>query len=705
MPPSLSNRSERASELRNLLNQASHAYYVLDAPFMEDSVYDNLYRELLELEKKHPKLISADSPSQRLGGAPAKGFISVKHRIPLFSLDNAYNLHELAAWYSRVEKLLTKNLGSKTRKMDRFWDLVGELKIDGNALALSYSEGVLVRAATRGNGSEGEEITANVRTINSVPLCLQINDPPDWLEVRGEAFIPNASFAAINNERAKRKESLFANPRNACAGTLRQLDSQVVASRNLDFFAYSIHLPKEWETQANNVAKPNNQWHALKWLKEAGFKVNPNTKLLQNLYEAKVFFSKWETERQKLPYETDGIVIKLNEFSLQQKAGFTQKAPRWAIALKYPAVEVPSKLIKLTCQVGRTGVVTPVAEFEPISLAGTTVSRATLHNANRLKSLDLHSGDTIVVRKAGEIIPEVVRVIKELRTSNAKILELPENCPECHTKLSRINDQAATRCMNRSCPAILRGALRHWVSKAALDVEGLGSKLIEQLVELGLVKSIASIYELNTDLLAGLDRMGIKSAKKLISSLEESKEKPWHRQLYGLGIQHIGEANAKTLAKAFPSVSELGNMACQATALTKPIHGIGKEIDHSLKDWFSNPINQQLIINLQSVGFTLAANKEEIESNDKQLTQFQGAAQGKTFVITGTLPSLSRVNAKALVENAGGKVNTSISTNTSYLIAGEKAGNKLKKAKELGLTILNEDELKKLLSIEKTSLG
>ena len=692
---SIAQPHERAAELRKLLNQAGHAYYVLDSPIMEDSIYDNLYKELLELERKYPNLITPDSPSQRLGGLPSKGFTSIQHRIPLLSLDNAFNVPELKAWSSRVDKLLTKD----PHIINGCWEMVGELKIDGNALALSYLEGVLVKAATRGDGSEGEEITANVRTITSIPLCLQMPNPPPWLEVRGEAFIPNAIFTAINQDRNSKGESKFANPRNACAGTLRQLDPQVVASRNLDFFAYSIHLPKEWDHPIPHLSKPTKQWEALKWLQKVGFKVNPNNKLLQNLDEVEKFFAKWENERQSLPYETDGVVIKLNKFSLQQKAGFTQKAPRWAIALKYPAAESPSKLIKLTYQIGRTGVVTPVAEFEPVELAGTSVSRATLHNANRLASIDLHSGDTIIIRKAGEIIPEVVRVLKELRPANAKPLYLPEYCPECHTKLIRSNDEAATRCVNTSCPAILRGALRHWVSKSALNVEGLGNKLITQLVERGLVKSIANIYELNIELLASLERMGIKSAEKLIISLSESKKQPWSKQLYGLGIHHVGEANAKALAKAFPSVSDLAKKVCQAPEITKPIYGIGEEIAHSLKSWFSNPINQALIQDLKRVGFSLEETEEERRINYEQENKKEGAVKDKIFVITGTLATLSRSDAKTLIETEGGKVNSSISANTTYLIAGDKAGSKLKKAIELGITILNELEFKQLLSL------
>ena len=688
--------TERAAELRNLLNKANHAYYVLDSPFIEDAVYDQLYRELLKLEKQNPKLITTDSPSQRLGGKPAKEFINTKHRIPLLSLDNAFNINELEAWHSRVQKFIKQSINISDQESSG--EMIGELKIDGNALALSYLDGVLVKAATRGDGASGEEITANVRTINSIPLSLQLKNPPPWVEVRGEAFIPNKQFSFINKERAVQGENEFANPRNACAGTLRQLNPQVVASRNLDFFAYTIHLPKEWTKSSNEFRKPTNQWQALQWLKAAGFKVNPNAAILKNISEVEAFFVKWDVHRHELPYETDGIVIKLNEFSLQENIGFTQRAPRWAIALKYPAAEAPSKLIQLTYQVGRTGAVTPVAEFEPVPLAGTSVSRATLHNANRLVSLDLHSGDTIVVRKAGEIIPEVVRVLTELRPSNTTRLELPKHCPECDSKLIRIADEAATRCINASCPAILRGALRHWVSKGALDIEGFGNKVIEQLVQRNLVKSISNLYELNIDILMSLDRMGPKSAKKLISALAASKSQPWHRQLYGLGINHIGETNAKALANAFPSVEKLSVTACSSKELIKPIFGIGNEIAQSLEQWFSNPTNQELIQRLKYLGLSLALTPEEITINSDQLSQEPRPATGKTFVLTGTMPSLSRQEATELITKQGGKVNASVSTNTSYVVAGIKAGTKLNRAQKLGIKIIDEEELKKLLS-------
>jgi DNA ligase (NAD+) len=608
----------------------------------------------------------------------------VAHRIGLLSLDNAFSTDDLEAWYSRLLKVLDREPGTPL-------PMVGELKIDGNALALSYEQGLLVRAATRGDGERGEDITANVRTIQSVPLRLQLDHPPAWVEVRGEAFIPDGTFAAINAERQARGEALFANPRNACAGTLRQLDPRVVASRRLDFFAYTLHLPNDWQAAPGDPPRPSGQWQSLEWLQAAGFKVNPNAELLADLAAVEAFFSRWDTGRRSLPYATDGVVVKLNDLRLQDAAGFTQKAPRWAIALKYAAEEAPSRLLRLTCQVGRTGVVTPVAEFEPVPLAGTTVSRATLHNADRLAELDLHAGDTVVVRKAGEIIPEVVRVLSELRPALAQRLDLPHTCPECGSELVREEGEAATRCVNSSCPAILRGALRHWVSKGALDVDGLGSKLIEQLVDRGLVRSITDLYGLDAALLASLERMGTKSADNLVTALAASKTQPWHRQLYGLGIHHVGEVNAKALAKAFPSAAELATAAEGTPELITAVYGIGGEIAQSLQQWLATPANQHLLSQLERLGFSLAASPEAEDGNSA------APLTGQTFVLTGTLPSLSRSQAQALIEAAGGKVTGSVSKKTSYVVAGDEAGSKLSKAESLGVVVLDEAGLLQLL--------
>ena len=654
-------------------------------------VYDGLYRELERLEATHPELASPDSPTQRVGGAPAEAFVSVAHRIPLYSLDNAFSVEELEAWFSRLLRVLERapDPGDPPPALA----MVSELKIDGNALALSYEDGVLVRAATRGDGERGEEITANVRTIRSVPLRLQLETPPPWLEVRGEALIPDATFAAINGERQGRGEAPFANPRNACAGTLRQLDPKVVAARRLEFFAYTLHLPPDWIGGAPDPPRPSSQWEVLRWLGAAGFRVNPNAARCPDLTAVETFFKEWEQRRVGLPYATDGVVVKLDDLRLQEEAGFTQKAPRWAVALKYPAEEAPSRLLRLVVQVGRTGAVTPVAEFEPVPLAGTSVSRATLHNADRLAELDLHRGDTIVVRKAGEIIPEVVRVLPELRPTAAPPLALPTTCPECGSPLVREAGEAATRCVNSSCPAILRGSLRHWVSKGALDVDGLGSKLIEQLVGKGLVRSIADLYGLEASLLASLERMGEKSAANLVVALKQSRAQPWHRQLFGLGVRHVGDVNAKALARAFHSAAALSEAALESPERITAVFGIGEEITQSLQQWFGTAANQALLVELEGLGFSLAGPEPDDrgDGGPKPL-------EGQTFVLTGTLPTLTRSEAKARIEAAGGKVSGSVSRKSHYVVAGEEAGSKLAKAESLGVPILDEAGLTRLLS-------
>jgi DNA ligase (NAD+) len=683
---------ERVAELRSLLQQAAHAYYVKDAPLMRDAVYDQLFRELQELERRYPELISPDSPTQRIGGEPVEGFRSVAHRVPLYSLKNAFNLAELEAWYDRLVKVLN----SVPMAPGPGLAMVGELKIDGNALALSYEHGLLVRAATRGDGERGEEITANVRTIASVPLRLRLDQPPAWVEVRGEALIPDESFATINAERQARGESLFANPRNACAGTLRQLDSRVVAARRLSFFAYTLHLPDDGQ---GNPGKPATQWSSLEWLESAGFQVNPYRERFSDLAGVESFFNRWEGARKALPYATDGVVVKIDDLQLQEIAGFTDTHPRWAVALKYPAEEAPSRLLRIICQVGRTGAVTPVAEFEPVHLAGTIVSRASLHNANRVAELDLHSGDSIVVRKAGEIIPEVVGVLPELRKLDAISLFLPDCCPECGSRLVREEGETATRCINSSCPAILLASLCHWVSKKALDIDGLGTKSIEQMVECGLVKSIADLYRIEASVLASLERMGEKSAHNIIDELSKSKAKPWHRKLYGLGINHIGEVNAKALSRSYPSAELLKQASIQNTDEITRLAGFGPEMSRSLQQWFSNDANKHLIDELMSMGVEMGSGEEDIA---RQLAVdsiiLKNCLDGKKFVLTGKLPSLSRAEAQSLIEAAGGKVIDSVSKQTDYVVAGDKAGTKLDKAVALGVSVLNENDLHELLN-------
>ncbi len=673
----VSNAADRILDLRRLLNGASYAYYVLDTPTMEDAVYDRLYRELQELEAANPEQVTPDSPTQRVGDRPADRFTSVVHNVPLYSLENAFDAEELRNWDQRWRRI-----------QDEPADYVCELKIDGNSIALTYENGLLVRGATRGDGISGEEITANLRTIRAIPLRLNLENPPARVEVRGEAFIPNDTFEQINCDREAAGEARFANPRNAAAGTLRQLDSRKVAQRKLDFFAYTLHLDGPIATP------PKSQWDCLELLQTWGFRVNPNRRLCKSIEEVQQYFEDWDQARHDLLYMTDGAVVKLNSLALQTELGFTNKFPRWAIALKYPAEESPTQINSVTFQVGRTGAITPVAELTPVQLAGTTVSRATLHNSDRIAELDLHSGDTVIVRKAGEIIPEVLRVLTELRVAGALPIVMPTHCPECNSALVKPEDEAATRCVNISCPAILRGAIVHWVSRDALDIEGFGKKLVEQLVEKGEVKSVADIYSLTVSQLEGLDRMGKKSAQKLIDAIEKSKLKPWPRVLYGLGIFRVGNTYAQSLSAEFPTVELLAGAEPGAIA---SVFGIGTEIAGAIGEWFATPTNQELVEQLKAAGLQFTLDAATIE---RRAASAAGHLVGKTFVITGTLPTLSRSEAAALIEQYGGKVSGSVSKKTSYVVFGEEAGSKLTKAQDLGIELLTEEGLMALVKGE-----
>ncbi|WP_017300916.1 NAD-dependent DNA ligase LigA [Nodosilinea nodulosa] len=672
----------RVQTLRSQLQAASYAYYVLDAPDLPDEVYDRLYRELQDLEAAHPELVTPDSPTQRVGERPAAQFTSVRHNIPLYSLENAFDLAEFRAWEERWRRQ-APDVGAV--------DYVAELKIDGNALALTYENGLLVRGVTRGDGVAGEEITQNVRTIRSIPLRLNTDTPPAVVEVRGEAFLALDVFEQINAERAERGEAPFANPRNAAAGTLRQLDSRIVAARKLDFFAYTVHFHEGENSKfkiQNSKLSPSTQWAALQLLQSLGFRVNPNRQLCRSAADVQAYYDEWATRRARLSYLTDGVVVKLNDFALQQQLGFTQKFPRWAVALKYPAEEVPTILENVSFQVGRTGAVTPVAELHPVQLAGTTVARATLHNADRLAELDIHQGDTVIVRKAGEIIPEVVRVLAELRPDHATKIAMPTHCPQCGSPLVKPEDEAVTRCINSSCPAIVQGAIIHWTRRDALDIEGLGEKWVKQLVEQGLVQSVADLYGLSEQVLEPLDRMGQRLAQKLVGAIAASKARPWAAVLYGLGIRHVGTVNAKTLAQHFLTVEAL---AAASPERIETVHTIGPEIAQAVAQWFQVPANQTLIDRLRQAGLQLAATPEE-------QAQAAGPLAGKTFVLTGTLPTLTRPEATELIEAAGGKVTSSVSKATDYLVAGEKAGSKLTKAESLGIAILSETDLRALIA-------
>ncbi|MCC3470490.1 MAG: NAD-dependent DNA ligase LigA [Microcoleus sp. PH2017_13_LAR_U_A] len=749
---------QRVKQLRQQLQEASYAYYVLDAPMMADEVYDRLYRELQELESDYPELIAAESPTQRVGEKPATQFFSVKHNIPLYSLENAFNFEELTKWQERWQRIappltppyqgggqdmilpsedgispplthpyqggnappltppyqgggqdgiahlpsndenreITPPLSKGGLGGGSYQEItpplskgglggvsyVCELKIDGSALALTYENGVLVRGATRGDGIAGEDITQNVKTIRSIPLKLNLDNPPPVVEVRGEAFLSLAVFEDINREREKAGEQLFANPRNAAAGTLRQLDSKIVDKRRLDFFAYTLHLDEGNEEKT--------QGESLELLRRMGFKVNPNRKICSSLDEVREYYEYWDTERRNLPYMTDGVVVKINSVWLQRQLGFTQRFPRWAIALKYPAAEVPTIVEAITVQVGRTGALTPVAELKPVQLAGTTVSRASLHNSDRLSDLNLHIGDTVIVRKAGEIIPEVVRVLAELRPPNAQLFQMPSCCPECTQPVVREKGEAVTRCINTSCPAILRGSLIHFCSRDALDINGVGEKLVQQMVDSNLVQSAADLFDLTADRLMVLERMGKKLAEKLVSAIARSKNQPYSRVLYGLGIRHVGSVNAQLLTERFANVEEL---AAVSAAGIEGVYGIGPEIAQAVYQWFRVPANQSLIARLQTAGLQLHS---EMKTQNSAAQNLQFA--GKTFVLTGTLPTLKRDEAKDLIVKAGGKVTGSVSAKTDYVVVGEDAGSKLEKAQSLGIELLSEAEFMELLA-------
>ncbi|MBO1061428.1 MAG: aromatic ring-opening dioxygenase LigA [Aphanizomenon flos-aquae MDT14a] len=672
---------KRIEELRRLLQQASYAYYVLDAPTMEDTVYDRLYRELQELETKNPELITHDSPTQRIGERPATHFTSIRHNIPLYSLENAFNIEELQNWDQRWRR------HSLTQYNSGEIEYVSELKIDGAALALTYENGVLTRGATRGDGVTGEDITQNVRTIRSIPLRLNFNDLENIakVEVRGEVFLPLQVFKEINEKRQKAGEQVFANPRNAVAGTLRQLDSRIVAQRQLDFFAYTLHI-----TGLDDSSIANTQWQALELLQKMGFRVDTNHKLCHSIAEIAEYYQYWDTERLNSPYMTDGVVVKLNTFRLQEQLGFTQRFPRWAIALKYPAEEAPTRVEKITVNVGRTGALTPLAEMLPVQLAGTTVSRATLHNSDRIELLDIRIGDTVIVRKAGEIIPEVVRVIKELRPSDTHPFIMPSHCPVCGQLVVRETGEAVTRCVNASCPAILKGEIEHWVSRDALDIKGVGEKLVYQLVDKKLIHSVADLYELTKEQLCVLERMGEKSAEKLIKAIAQSKNQPWSRVLYGLGIRHVGSVNAQLLTEKFTTVEEL--TAARQSDIAG-VYGIGAEIAQSVYQWLRTPANQSLISRLQGIGLQLA-NSAEAQAVGEINQKFAG----KTFVVTGTLPTLKREEAKALIQKSGGKITESVSKKTDFLVVGADAGSKLDKAQNLGISQLTEAQLLAMLA-------
>ena len=663
---------KKIDALREKIRYHEHRYYVLDDPEISDFDYDQLMNELKTLETEHPELITADSPTQRVGGKPSERFVKAPHSSPMLSLDNTYNEDDLHNWERRVHEL--------TGRTDV--EYVCELKLDGMSLALHYEDGKLVRGITRGDGSIGEDVTLNVRTVRSIPLSIpkeqlkKAGIPLDF-EVRGEMLIPLASFKKMNEEQERKGEKVFVNPRNATAGTVRNLEPSVTAARRLDYFSYMLlrngktYFPRHWET--------------LNALDAAGFKVNPSRKLVNSFDGIWSFIEKEETKREKLPYEIDGIVIKVDRTAWQDELGYTGKAPRWAIAYKYAARGGITLIEDIVPQVGRTGKLTPVAHLKPVFIGGTTVSRATLHNMDEIERLGVKIGDWVEVERGGDVIPKVTRVIEDKdHPRGHKSFHMPEKCPVCGTRVVRSEGEVDYRCVNANCPAKLRETILHFASRGVMNIEGMGDALVNQLTDRGLVKNVADIYGLTKKDLLSLERMGDKSAQNVLDEIEASKKLPLERVIFGLGIRMVGERTAQFLAEHFGSLDALETAGEEEL---QEVDEVGPRIAESIVEFFKESANRKLVERLREAGLTLTGKKKERGTK----------LAGKTFVITGTLAHYSRDEAKKLLEDAGGKVTGSVSKKTDYVVAGDEAGSKLDKAKELGVPVIGEKEMEKLL--------
>jgi DNA ligase (NAD+) len=668
-----SREATRAAELRALLDYHNYRYYVLDDPEIPDVEYDRMFRELQALEDAHPELRTEDSPTQRVGGAPVDGFSEVRHLLPMLSLDNAFTAEELQSFDRRVRERLDA---------EETIEYAAETKLDGTAISLLYEHGQLVRGATRGDGRAGEDVTHNVRTVDSIPLRLRGEGQPARLEIRGEIYMPKEGFAALNARLAAAGSKTFVNPRNAAAGTLRQLDPKVAAQRPLEFFAYGVgHF--EGDTL------PERHSEILEMLKDWGVRVSPLTRVVAGAEGCQAYYDEMMAQRDDLPYEIDGVVFKVDRIEQQQVLGFVSRAPRWAVAFKFPAQEVTTILRGVDFQVGRTGALTPVARLEPVFVGGVTVSNATLHNVDEIERKDVRVGDTVIVRRAGDVIPEVVRVVHERRQGNPRPITLPNKCPACGSDVVRPEGQAVARCSGGLfCPAQRKEKLRHFASRRAMDIEGLGSKIVEQLVERGVdnreIHNPADIYRLSTSELAGLERMGEKSATRLISSIERSKDTTLPRFLFALGIPEVGEVTAANLARHFGDIDPLANAE---TEELEAVPDVGPVVAQHVHEFFRQQENLSIIRALQRLGVKWPA--ESSVNGPKPLA-------GKTFVLTGVLESMTRDEAKERIEAAGGKVTGSVSKKTDYVVAGSDPGSKLKKAEELEITILGERELLEL---------
>jgi DNA ligase (NAD+) len=661
----MSKPADRIRQLTEELNEHNYLYNVLSKPSISDQDYDTLLRELADLEETRPDLVLPDSPTKRVGSDLSKSFRTVVHDVPMLSLDNTYSQDELAEFDARLRRELP----------GEDLDYAVELKIDGVALSLTYENGLLVRGVTRGDGVQGEEITPNVRTIRSIPIRLR--EPLDFCEVRGEVYLSKGSFGEINRRREEQEEALFANPRNAASGTLKMQDPRIVAERNLSFFAYFLRAPG---------ANVTHHTKGVDFLEKLGFSVNPERLTCGTLDEIVKYWEKWDGGRDELNYEIDGIVVKLNNLAQQGKLGATAKSPRWAMAYKFSARQVQTKLKSILLQVGRTGVVTPVAELEPVLLAGTTVSRATLHNEEELQRKDIREGDTVVLEKGGDVIPKVVEVVLKHRPEDAVPYTFPESCPVCDTFLTRDPGEVAVRCNNSSCPAQVKGNIRHFASRTAMDVEGLGEALVDQLVEQELIKDVGDLYSLDLEAVAGLERMAERSAQNLFDGLEASKTQPVHRVLFALGVRHIGATVARTLTDHFGSFQKLRDASVEET---EAVHEIGAAIARSIHDYLNDDINWVIVEKLEAAGLNLEA-EQQADTGPKIL-------EGKTVVITGTLTRWGRQQAQDLVRTHGGKPTSSVSKKTDLLVAGENAGSKQTKAEELGIDILDENAFAALL--------
>lgn len=652
--------------LREELRRHEYLYYVLDQPEISDAEYDEMMNRLREIERRSPELITPDSPTQRVGGKPREGFVKVAHRIPMLSLDNALNIEELRAFDRRVRDLLG----------GRSVAYVAELKLDGLSMAAHYRDGILAQAITRGDGAVGEDVTENARTIRSLPL--RVNAPYPAFEVRGETVMNRAAFERLNAERDERRLSRFANPRNAAAGSLRVLDPSVTASRRLDFFAY--YLIEDSRPAADS------HWECLEMLARMGFRVNPHRRRCPDIEAAIEFCQTWEAQRDELPYEVDGVVVKVDSAAEQRRLGFTARAPRWAIAYKYPARQAVTAVEDIGVQVGRTGALTPVAHLKPVAIGGVTVARATLHNEDEIERLGLQIGDNVVVERSGDVIPKVVRV--HSLGSYRRPFRMPRQCPVCGGRIVREEGEAASRCINTNCPARLKESILHFASRGVMNIDGLGEALVDQLVDRGLVTSVADIYDLTLSQLMQLDRMGKKSAGNLVRNIERSRSAPLPRVLTALGIRFVGERTARFLAEEFGSLDEIA--AANVETLQRA-EEVGPKVAESIYQFFREPRNQELVERLRAAQLQFEHQGKKKEG---------GPLAGLTFVLTGTLPTLTRDDARRLIEAAGGKVTSAVSKRTSYVVAGEDAGSKLDRARALKIPVITEEQLMLLVKVE-----